>query len=49
MNDELEIKEWVLTTIMSCTTQDYYETKVNLLEERDIIRKEMFKRLKQIE
>jgi len=41
--EELELKEWILTVMIECNTNDYYMDKSNLIDKRTTIRDQMFK------
>jgi len=40
--DELELKDWILTLMIECNTNDYYRDKSNLIEKRTELRSKMF-------
>lgn len=42
IDKELELKDWILTTMLKCTRSDAYVEKAKILEEREVIRKKMY-------
>lgn len=41
--EELKLKEWVLTIMIECNTNDYYMDKAKLIDKRTEIRDQIFK------
>ena len=41
--EELKLKEWILTLMIECNTNDYYRDKANLIDKRTQTRDQMFK------
>ena len=41
--EELNFKDWVLTQMIECNTNDYYMDKAKLIDKRGEIRDQMFK------
>ena len=47
--EELELKDWVLSLMIECNTNDYYMDKAKLIDKRGEIRDQMFKERRKIE